>query len=104
MEAMFENTSRNNPNFNLNISNFDMGKVENADCMFNMMGSNSLILNFTLTINNPDMSYYSMFNDVAVNDGTQITVNYTSETSGLVDNMIANKGYGTNVVKGVQVD
>ena len=45
-----------------------------------------------------------MFYGVATKSGSQFTVNYTSETSDLVDKMIATKVDTSNVVKGVQVD
>ena len=45
-----------------------------------------------------------MFGSVATKTGSKITVNYTSATSSLVDQMIATKSDDSNVVKGVQVD
>jgi hypothetical protein len=45
-----------------------------------------------------------MFESVATKDGSQIIVNYTSQTSDLVDLMIATKSPDSNVIKGTQVD
>ncbi len=35
-----------------------------------------------------------------INDGAQITVNYTNEASSIVDDMISTKPSSSNVVKG----
>ena len=57
------------------------------------------------TIKNPNISNYSgMFSSVAIQPGSKITVNYTSETEALVDQMIATKSPESNVVKGKLVD
>ena len=62
-------------------------------------------LNTSITIANPNMTdYYNMFEGVATKTGSQITVNYTSKTSSLVDKMIATKTEGANVVKGNCID
>ena len=45
-----------------------------------------------------------MFENVASKEGSQIKVNYTSETEALVDEIIANKDENSNIIKGVQVD
>ena len=45
-----------------------------------------------------------MFLNVATKEGSQITVKYTSETSDLVDAIIATKFANSNVVKGVLVN
>ena len=73
--------------------------------MFYQTGYNSTKLNTSITIRNPNTTDYSdMFNNVATKTGSKITVNYTSATSSLVDQMIATKSSNSNVVKGVQVD
>jgi hypothetical protein len=41
-----------------------------------------------------------MFGNAATVSGAKITVDYTSETSDLVDSMIATKSTNSNVVKG----
>ena len=107
MVSMFSNTGYTNPNFTLDVSKFDTSNVTRMENMFSNTGYNSTKLNTTITIRkvitNP--RYYSnIFNGVATKEGSKITVNYTSETSDLVDLMVATKIDGANVVKGVQVD
>ena len=58
----------------------------------------------SITIRNPNMtSYEEMFLNAVPTTGSKITVNYTSETSDLVDLMIATKSELSNVVKGTLV-
>jgi surface protein len=105
MGSMFENTCYNCTSFTFDISNFDTSNVRNTNEMFYATGFCSTSLNISITITNPNVKYYSdMFKDVATKAGSKITVNYTSETSALVDQMIATKSSNSNVVKGVQVD
>ena len=67
--------------------------------MFCNTGYNSTNLVTSITIRNPNVTSYSgMFYDVATESGSQFTVNYTSETSDLVDQMIATKSTNSNVV------
>jgi len=81
----------------LDISKFDTSNVYSMDYMF----SNSDKLTTTINIKNPNLvNYIKMFSGAATKDGAQITVNYTTETSGLVDRMIATKSENSNVVKG----
>ena len=49
------------------------------------------------------MTGSNMFKNAATATGSGITVNYTSETSSLVENMIATKSTGSNVVKGILI-
>ena len=103
MVSMFSNTGYTNPNFTLDVSKFDTSNVTRMENMFSNTGYNSTKLNTTITIRkvitNP--RYYSnIFNGVATKEGSKITVNYTSETSDLVDKMIATKSSTSNVVKG----
>jgi hypothetical protein len=73
--------------------------------MFYETGYNSTKLKTSITIRNPNTtSYNSMFYNVATKEGAEITVNYTSKTSSLVDKMIATKSEGANVVKGDLVE
>ena len=103
--CMFYETGYNNPNFTLDVSNFDTSNVTSMSSMFEKTGYNSTKLNTSITIRNPNTTSYSgMFSSVAVKTGSKITVNYTSETSDLVDKMIATRSYKANVFKGVQVD
>jgi len=93
MSWMFNNCSSLT---NLNLSSFDTSSVTNMDFMFDGCSS----LTTTITISGNVSSYSSMFYGTATNEGAKITVNYTSSTSTLVDNMIATKYSSSNVVKG----
>ena len=62
-------------------------------------------LTTTINIMSTSVTNYSeMFSAAATASGAKITVNYTSSTSTLVDNMIATKTSNSNVVKGVQIN
>ena len=105
MNMMFFEAGYSNPIFSLDVSNFDTSKVTNMRGMFREAGYNSTKLNTSITIRNPNViNYADMFLNVAEKEGSQIIVNYTSETSDLVDAMIATKSELSNVIKGVQVD
>ena len=105
MDHMFYNTGYSNPNFTLDVSNFDTTRVNDMAYMFYQTGYNSTKLNIVITIRNPSLTKYEgIFEGIATKEGAQVTVNYTSETSALVDAMIATKSANSNVVKGVQVD
>ena len=105
MSYMFYDTGYSSTIFTLNVSNFDTSKVTSIEQMFFRAGYNSTKLNTSITIKNPNItSYGGMFSGVATKEGSQIIVNYTSETSDLVDAMIATKWSSSNVIKGVQVD
>jgi len=81
----------------LDLSNFDTSQVTTMNSIFH--GCRSLTT--TITISNPNItSYGSMFSSAATNDSTLIKVNYTTETSELVDQMIATKSSNSSVVKG----
>lgn len=104
MGSMFNSTGRNSTIFTLNLSNFDTSKVTRTDYMFMGIGYNSTKLNISITIRNPNVTtYVNMFAGAATKSGSQITVNYTSETEALVDQMIATKFSNSNVVKGIKV-
>ena len=108
---------------NLNLSNFDTSNVTNMSEMFyicssltsldlsnfnfdNVTNISSMLSNcykLTTTINirnNSIISYSDAFNYAATNATSQITVNYTEESSDLVDLIIATKSSNSNVVKG----
>ena len=104
MNSMFLYTGLNSNVLNLDVRNFDTSKVIDMSNMFDNAGYNSAKLNTSITIKNPNTTYDNLFRDVATKEGTQIIVNYTSETSNLVDAMIATKSYNSNVVKGIQVN
>jgi hypothetical protein len=74
------------------------------DSMFEKTGYNSTVLNTSITIRNPHVSYSYMFLYVATKEGTQITVNYTSDTESIIDNIIDTKSTDSNVVKGSLVE
>ena len=97
MEYMFYNCSSLT---SLDLSNFNTANVTNMYYMFNNCSS----LTTTINIMNANVTNYSsMFSNAATASGAKITVNYTSSTSTLVDNMIATKSSNSNVVKGIQL-
>ena len=105
MGSMFDSTGYNSTLFTLDVSSFDTSKLTNTRWMFNNVGYNSIKFNTIITIKSPNIEEYGeMFNGVATQPGSKMIVNYTSETSDLVDKMIATKSYNSNVIKGVQVD
>jgi surface protein len=101
MNSMFRNTARKSETFTLDVSNFDLSNITDMTNMFAGTGCNSAKLNTSITIRNPNLTNYSwMFADAVLKDGSQIKVNYTSETEELADKMIATKSSNSNVVKG----
>ena len=104
MSSMFSYAGQNNTNFNIDLSKLDTSSVTNMSSMFNKMGYNSTKLNTSITIRNPNTIYSYMLANVATKSGTKFTFNYTSETESLVNNMIATKDDGANVVKGTLVE
>ena len=104
MSYMFRSTGDRCSKFNLNISNFDTSNVTNMTDMFYSMANSSTVLDFNFTIKNPGLTSYSdVLFDVATQPGTRIVVNYTEETSALVDSMVATKSSTGNVFKGVKL-
>ena len=68
---------------------------------FYATGLVSTKLNTSILINNPNITNYDeVFFGIAATSGSKLKVNYTSETSSLVDAMIATKYPDSNVVKG----
>mgnify|MGYP003304176485 CR=1 FL=1 len=104
MTSMFYMTGRSSTIFTIDLGDkFDTSKVTQMGQMFYWTGSNSTKFNISVTIKNPNTSSYSeMFYGAADKTGSQITVNYTSETSSLVDKMISTRT-NSNVGKGGQV-
>lgn len=81
----------------IDLSNFDISNVNNASNMF----SNTHNLSTTISITNPNIiTYDNIFLDTATNINSKIIVNYTNETSNLVDMMIETKSISSNVTKG----
>ncbi|MBO5138335.1 MAG: BspA family leucine-rich repeat surface protein [Bacilli bacterium] len=97
MGGMFNGCSRLT---SVNLSNTDLSSVTDMGGMFWRCSN----LTTTITINSSKVTDYSgMFSYAATNDGAQITVNYTNDTSSIVDQMIATKSENSNVVKGALV-
>jgi len=83
-----------------NLSNFDTSNVVDMTCMF--QGAKKLTT--TITIRGTKCTTYdSIFWVAATESGASITVNYTSNASSLVSNMISTKNSTSNVRKGSQV-
>ena len=101
MSNMFDAAGYETSSFSLNVSLFDTSNVTDMSEMFYSTGCNSTDFITSITISNSNvLDYTSMFLDVATKGESKITVNYTSETSDLVDQMIATKSSNSNVVKG----
>ena len=102
MNNMFNSTGYSSPTFTLDLGDkLDTSKVLNIFDMFSYTGYSSTNLNISITIKNSKIvTYTGMFTGVATKTGSKITVNYTTETSDLVDLMIATKSSTSNVVKG----
>ena len=84
------------------VSNgFDVSSVTEMGSMFSSCSklTTTILINGDMS-DNDYINYSNMFDYAATNEGAKITVNYTSETSTLVDNMIATKSDNSNVVKG----
>lgn len=103
MSYMFYDVGSSNKNFTLNLgTNFDTSNVSEMNSMFYRTGYTSTKLNISITIKNPNTKYYNdVFTNAAIKSGSRIIVNYTNETSDLVDLMIATKSEESNVVKGI---
>ncbi|MEG1301721.1 MAG: BspA family leucine-rich repeat surface protein, partial [Erysipelotrichaceae bacterium] len=83
----------------LNLSNFNTSNVISMNEMF----KNSLNLITEISITNTSVAnveFYSMFGGTSSIRPAKTVVNYTTATSKLVDDMIATKSPGSNVVKG----
>ncbi|MCI8567870.1 MAG: BspA family leucine-rich repeat surface protein, partial [Bacilli bacterium] len=84
----------------LEIDKWDMSKVTDMSYMFQFCRSIKTTINIT---NQNIENYEGMFLNAATSEGAEITVNYTTETSDLVDRMIATKSENSNVVKGTLI-
>jgi len=104
MRSMFYRTATNCTSFTLDLSKFDTRNVTNTRSLLSSTGTNSNNFITSLTITNPNTTVYNtMFSGVAQKGNSKVIVNYTSETSALVDKMIATKSASSNVVKGEEV-
>ena len=98
MESMFSDCSSLT---SIDLSGFNTSNVTNMEEMFFYCES----LTTTINIMSTSVTNYSeMFSAATTASGAKITVNYTSSTSTLVDNMIATKSSNSNVIKGVQIN
>ena len=82
---------------NLNISSFTTNELTDISNLFYQCENLITTLNITSTT---ITKYNYMFSDTAVQQGAKVTVNYISDASTLVDNMIATKSNGSNIIKG----
>lgn len=105
MHNMFAAAGFFSPVFTLDLGNeFNMKNVTDMSSMFYGTGYCSNIMNVVITISNPNTSYdYNTLKYTAVMTGSKLTVNYTAETSTLVNKIIATKSAHSNVVLGEEV-
>ena len=76
----------------------DLSKVTNTSNMFNGCSN----LTATLNLTNPNITTYDgMFTNAATAEGSAITINYTTETSSLVDAIVAATA-NPNITKGTE--
>lgn len=84
----------------LNLNGLNLNQVTEISSLFG--SCNNLTTTINITSNNID-SYLDMFSESAIEEGSQITVNYTAETSDLVDQMLTTKSDNSNVIKGTLI-
>lgn len=109
---MFYQTGYNSKEFTLDLSDenkedpnagdkFSTHNVTDMSHMFNEVGYKSNKLDILIWIRNSGTSIYdNMFLNAATKGESKITVDYRSDTSSLVDQMINTKSVNSNVVKG----
>ena len=84
----------------LDLSSFNTSNVTNMKALF----LDCPKITTTLNIMNPNMTSYDyMINQTATADGALVTLNYTADTSSLVDSIISSASSGCHVVKGKQI-
>ena len=84
---------------NLDLSKFDTTKLTSMNEMF----YNCFKINTKLAIRNKSMSvttYSTIFDGAARDTGSKIVLDYTSETSDIVDKLLQRVSSNSNVVKG----
>lgn len=82
---------------NLNITNFNFEKAQDISRMFSYCGN----LTTEININAPnDVKYEKIFNGTSTNQNSKVKVNYTLQSTTLVDNIINTKSNNSNVIKG----
>ncbi len=70
---------------------------------FELLKENGITLEYIKQNYNETLGWSNIFNSTSVYSGTKFTVNYTSDASSLVDEMIATKSESSNVIKGALV-
>ncbi len=101
MSWMFYQTGYNSKEVSLDVSGLDTSNVTNMKGMFARCAYSSNNFITSITIGNPKLNIYNnMFADTALKGNSKIVVNYTNETSELVDKLINTKSASSNVVKG----
>ena len=98
MKSMFGYSSRLKI---LNIENIFL--TMNSSCDISGMFEGCYDSTTTISIRNNVNKFSNIFLHSATIAESKITLNYTPETSSLVDQMIATKSSNSNVVKGVQI-
>ncbi len=90
---------------NLDLSGWDLSKVTDMSYMFG--DCRKIITTINILSNRSTILYSGMFSNAALKTGfnkTQITINYTTATSNLVDKMIkTGNGSTSNIVKGTLI-
>ncbi len=98
MEALFYECNNLK---NINLDNFNMASLTIARAMF----YNCNKINVVINVNSSStalVEYEGIFYNAATDNG-EIIVNYNSETSSLVDEMLTTKSESSNVVKGAEL-
>lgn len=127
MQQMFQHFGLSTPVVNIgNLSTWDTSNVTNMSYMFQYAGSSSTtfnsigtfkvyatditrmfnwssVANATLNIYSNPTSYDLAFQGASDRGGAGITVNYSANTTN-IDNIVATKSGGSNVVKGIEVN
>ena len=84
----------------LNLNGIDLSQVTSMTSLFN----DCYNLTTTIEITNTNIiDYENMLSNAATNESSQIILNYTTETSSLVDQIVATKSENSNIVKGTLI-
>ena len=84
----------------LNIKNWDLSNVED----FGYFVATLRYVKTEFTIRRVPSNYYRMFTNTACEEESKVVVNYTAEVADVIDDIIATKSNGCNVVKGELVE
>lgn len=105
MNSMFNGFCEGCQSFIVDLNYLDTSKVEDMSYMFDGMGISSQNYDITMTITNPNLKKYDfVFSGIAQADNTRFIINYTNETSDIVDEMIKTRGDTSHVYKGKNTD